>query len=134
MGSGGLSLGRRWSRPWLSYDRTWRSSLTWPNAWVWARISVTATSKPAFNEQLAPSGLTVQQLRAHPLGMRVEIPTRYQKYAEIEAQTGQPRGFPTPTHKIEIYATRFASVGYAPLPVYHEPLESPVTRFNIVIS
>jgi anaerobic selenocysteine-containing dehydrogenase len=82
----------------------------------------------AFNEQLAPSGLTVQQLRAHPLGMRVEIPTRYQKYAEIEAQTGQPRGFPTPTRKIEIYATRFASVGYAPLPVYHEPLESPVSR------
>jgi hypothetical protein len=60
--------------------------------------------------------------------MRVEIPTRYQKYAEIEAQTGQPRGFPTPTPKIEIYATCFASVGYAPLPVYHEPLESPVSR------
>ena len=82
----------------------------------------------AFNEQLAPSGLTVQHLRAHPLGMRVEIPTRYQKYAEIEAQTGQPRGFPTPTRKIEIYATRFASVGYAPLPVYHEALESAVSR------
>src|SRR5271166_614568 len=50
----------------------------------------------AFNEQLAPSGLTVQQLRAHPLGMRVEIPTRYQKYAEIEAQTGQAPGLLDP--------------------------------------
>ncbi|MGA8659750.1 MAG: molybdopterin dinucleotide binding domain-containing protein [Chthoniobacterales bacterium] len=82
----------------------------------------------AFNEQLAPCGLTVGQLRVHPLGMRVEILTRYQKYAEIEAQTGQPRGFPTPTRKIEIYATRFASAGYDPLPVYHEALESPVSR------
>ena len=82
----------------------------------------------AFNQQLAPSGLTVQQLRAHPLGMRVKIPTRYQKYAEIEARTGQPRGFPTPTRKIEIYATRFASAGHAPLPVYQEPVISPASR------
>jgi anaerobic selenocysteine-containing dehydrogenase len=82
----------------------------------------------AFNEQLAPSGLTVRQLRAHPLGMRVENPTRYRKYAEIEAQTGRPRGFATPTRKIEIYATRFASAGYAPLPVYQDPVESPASR------
>ncbi len=82
----------------------------------------------AFNQQLAPSGLTVQQLRAHPLGMRVETPTRYQKYAQIKAQTGQPQGFRTPTRKIEIYATRFASAGYAPLPVYQEPVESPASR------
>jgi len=82
----------------------------------------------ALNYQLAPSGLSVQQLRAHPVGMRVEIPTRYQKSAGIEAQTGQPRGFPTPTRKIELYATRFASVGYAPLPVYQEPVDSPISR------
>ena len=50
----------------------------------------------AFNYQLAPSGLTVQQLRAHPMGMRVEAQTRYQKYAEIDPQTGQPHGFQTP--------------------------------------
>jgi anaerobic selenocysteine-containing dehydrogenase len=82
----------------------------------------------ALNYQLAPSGLSVQQLRAHPLGMRVEFPTRYQKYAEIEAKTGQPRGFPTPTRKIELYATRFASAGYDPLPVYSEPVDSPISR------
>ena len=67
----------------------------------------------------------MEQLRAHPVGIRVEIHTRYQKYAEIEAQTGQPRGFPTPTRKIELYATRFASAGYDPLPVYSEPVDSP---------
>ena len=77
----------------------------------------------AFNYQLAPSGLTVQQLREQPMGVRVDARTRYQKYAEIDAQTGRPRGFATPTGKIELYATRFANAGYAPLPVDQEPEE-----------
>jgi anaerobic selenocysteine-containing dehydrogenase len=80
----------------------------------------------AFNHQLAPSGLTMQQVRAHPTGMRAGAATRYRKYAEIDAQTGQPRGFQTPTRKIEIYATRYAAASYAPLPVYQEPVESPI--------
>ena len=75
----------------------------------------------AYAYELAPSGLTVQQLRQHPMGMRARGETRYQKYAEIDAATGQPRGFPTPTRKVEIYSTRFARAGYAPLPVYQEP-------------
>jgi len=77
----------------------------------------------AFNYQLAPAGVTVQQLRTHPIGMRVEARTRYQKYAERDTPTGQPRGFPTPTRKVELYATRFAQAGYAPLPVLQEPVE-----------
>jgi anaerobic selenocysteine-containing dehydrogenase len=79
----------------------------------------------AFTYQLAPSGLTVQQLREHPLGMRVNARTRYQKYAEIDPQTDQPRGFRTPTRKVELYATSFARAGYAPLPVLQEPSERP---------
>jgi anaerobic selenocysteine-containing dehydrogenase len=79
----------------------------------------------AYDYELAPSGLTVQQLRQHPMGMRARGETRYQKYAELDAATGQPRGFPTPTRKVEIYATSFARAGYAPLPVYQEPGESP---------
>ena len=75
--------------------------------------------------ELAPSGLTVQQLRQHPMGMRARGETRYQKYAEIDAATGRPRGFPTPTRKVEIYSTHFARAGYAPLPVYQEPGGSP---------
>ena len=82
----------------------------------------------AFNYQLAPSGLTVQQLREHPMGMRVEAQTRYQKYAEIDPQTGQPQGFHTPTRKMEIYSTTFARAGYAPLPTSQEPVESPASR------
>jgi anaerobic selenocysteine-containing dehydrogenase len=79
----------------------------------------------AYNYELAPSGLTVQQLRQHPMGMRARGETRYQKYAESDAATGQPHGFPTPTRKVEIYATHFARAGYAPLPVYQEPVGSP---------
>jgi anaerobic selenocysteine-containing dehydrogenase len=78
----------------------------------------------AWDYELAPSGLTVQQLRQHPSGLRARGKTRYQKYAEMDAATGQPRGFPTPTRKVEIYSTRFAQAGYAPLPVYQAPIGS----------
>ena len=79
----------------------------------------------ALDYHLAPSGLTVQQLREHPAGVRAAGQTRYQKYAERDAQTGQPRGFPTPTGKLEIYSTSFARAGYPPLPVVREPAAAP---------
>jgi anaerobic selenocysteine-containing dehydrogenase len=82
----------------------------------------------AYDYELAPSGLTVQQLRQYPRGLRARGETRYQKYAELDAATGRPRGFPTPTRKVEIYSTRLAQGGYAPLPVYQEPAGSPCNR------
>jgi anaerobic selenocysteine-containing dehydrogenase len=75
----------------------------------------------AWNHHLAPSGLTVEQLRANRMGMRAPGTTRYQKYAEVDAKTGKPKGFQTPTRKIEIYSTRFAKAGFAPLPGITEP-------------
>ena len=75
----------------------------------------------ALNYHLAPSGLSVQQLREHPVGVRGPGQTRYRKYAEIDPQTGQPRGFATPTRKLEIYSTSFARAGHPPLPVVWEP-------------
>jgi anaerobic selenocysteine-containing dehydrogenase len=75
----------------------------------------------AFDYQLAPSGLSVRQLREHPLGVRAAGQTRYRKYAETDAHTGQPRGFATPTRKLEIYSTSFAKAGHAPLPEVWEP-------------
>jgi anaerobic selenocysteine-containing dehydrogenase len=85
----------------------------------------------AYEYELAPPGLTMQQLRHHPIGMRARGETRYQKYAERDAATGQPRGFPTPTRKVEIYSTRLARGGYDPLPVYQEPGESPHSRLGL---
>jgi anaerobic selenocysteine-containing dehydrogenase len=56
------------------------------------------------------------------MGLRARGETRFAKYAEIDAATGQPRGFPTPTRKLEIYSTTFARAGYAPLPVSQGPV------------
>ncbi|MEA2776612.1 MAG: hypothetical protein QOF90_2018, partial [Acetobacteraceae bacterium] len=41
-----------------------------------------------------------------------------------DAKTGLARGFPTPSRKVELYSTRFASAGYDPLPNHFEPAES----------
>jgi anaerobic selenocysteine-containing dehydrogenase len=77
----------------------------------------------AFNYQLAPAGVTARELRQHPSGMRIQTKTRYEKYAEQDANTGRPRGFPTPSGRVEIYATRFARAGYPPLPALHMAVE-----------
>jgi anaerobic selenocysteine-containing dehydrogenase len=81
----------------------------------------------AWNHQLAPSGLTVQQLRANPLGVAAAVATQHRKYAGVDSRDGRPRGFPTPSRRIELYSTRFATAGYDPLPNYAEPAESPIS-------
>jgi anaerobic selenocysteine-containing dehydrogenase len=80
----------------------------------------------ATRQQLGPTGLTLEELRASPGGIRVPLETRYRKYAEI--QDGVPRGFPTPTGKVEIYSERLLEHGYPALPEYQEPLVSPRSR------
>ncbi len=47
----------------------------------------------AWDYELAPSGLTMQQLRQHPMGMRATGDTRFQKYTEMDAATGQAHVF-----------------------------------------
>jgi len=80
----------------------------------------------AYRHQLGPSGLSLEALRENPAGVRVPVQTRYRKYAERE--NGAPKGFATPTRKIEIYSELFAQHGYSPLPVYEEPLVGPLSR------
>jgi anaerobic selenocysteine-containing dehydrogenase len=75
---------------------------------------------------LAPSGVTLEELRAKPEGVRVSLETRYRRYAE-----GGPEGragFATPSRRVEIYAQRFLDHGQAALPEYIEPAASPVSR------
>jgi anaerobic selenocysteine-containing dehydrogenase len=78
----------------------------------------------AIAHQLAPSGLTTEELRANPIGMRAPVKTRHRKFAEINPSTGQPRGFNTLTGKIEIYATAFANAGYPPIPKFEKNQEN----------
>jgi anaerobic selenocysteine-containing dehydrogenase len=63
---------------------------------------------------LAKTGLTVEMLRGSPAGIAVD------GVAQVDAQSitqdGRPRGYPTPTGKIEIYSERLMLSGYRPIP------------------
>jgi anaerobic selenocysteine-containing dehydrogenase len=49
----------------------------------------------------------------------IHVPQKYRKY--------ETQGFKTPTGKLELYSTRLEAMGYAPLPYYEEPPESPLS-------
>ena len=74
----------------------------------------------AYRHQLAPSGVTLEALRAAPGGIRVGLKARYRKYSERDA-VGVAAGFATPSRKVELYSETFFDHGYAPLPEYVEP-------------
>jgi anaerobic selenocysteine-containing dehydrogenase len=67
----------------------------------------------ALDYRLAPSGLSLQKLRANPRGVRVPLKTAYQKYRDA--------GFATPSGKIEIFSTMLPAVGQPPLPEFRAP-------------
>jgi anaerobic selenocysteine-containing dehydrogenase len=75
----------------------------------------------ALRHQLAPSGITLEELRADPAGVRVPLTTRSRKYADAG-------GFRTPTRRIELYSEAFHCAGYPPLPTFAEPGISPRSR------
>jgi anaerobic selenocysteine-containing dehydrogenase len=80
----------------------------------------------AYRYQLGPSGLSLDALREQPGGVRAKVETRYRKFAEqVDAV---PRGFRTPTRKIELYSQMMLEHGYPPLPEYEEPLIGPLSR------
>jgi anaerobic selenocysteine-containing dehydrogenase len=74
----------------------------------------------AFRHQLAPSGITLEELRDNPAGVRVPLATRYRKY--------ESSGFATPSGKVEIYSATLGAHGYSPLPDFEEPRTSPRSR------
>src|SRR5579859_1637076 len=80
----------------------------------------------AYRYQLEPSGVALETLRENPGGVQVPVETRYRKFAEM--QDGVPRGFATPTRKIELYSETMLEHGYPPLPQYDAPLVSPRSR------
>jgi len=80
-----------------------------------------------YRHQLAPTGVTLEELRAAPGGVRVPLQMRHAKHAERDAN-GTPRGFATPSRKIELYSEVFLDHGYPPLPDFVEPQVGPVAR------
>jgi anaerobic selenocysteine-containing dehydrogenase len=54
------------------------------------------------------------------------------RYQTIDPATGKPKGFATPTGKVELFCTTLEKLGYDPLPSYEEPAETPVSRPDLV--
>jgi anaerobic selenocysteine-containing dehydrogenase len=79
-----------------------------------------------YRHQLEPTGLSLETLRAQPSGVRLPVQTRHRKFAE--QQEGVPRGFNTPSGKIELYSETLLQHGHSPLPAFEEPLVSPQSR------
>lgn len=85
----------------------------------------------AWNDILAPAGLTTAELREHPEGMRVPLVHGFHKYAQRGASG--VRGFDTETRRVEIYSERLLRHGYPPLPA---PGPAPATsqEFPVVLT
>jgi anaerobic selenocysteine-containing dehydrogenase len=80
----------------------------------------------AWDQFLKPSGITVDELRANPVGLRSAARSQYCKYRESNGKSGRPRGFATPSGRLELFSAAYFDAGYAPLPEYEEPVESPL--------
>ena len=92
-----------------------------------ARSSGTATS----TRRIAPSSRRAasrwSSCAPQPDGLRVPLQTRHRKHADPDAQ-GNPRGFATPSRKVELWSETFLDHGYAALPDFVEPQIGPATR------
>jgi cysteine desulfurase NifS len=78
---------------------------------------------------LKGSPFTLEEVRA--CGGQVKIETAIMQYKKWEKGLLRPDGrpgFDTPTGKFEIASTILEEHGYDPLPVYTEPLESPLSQ------
>ncbi|HEX6436764.1 MAG TPA: molybdopterin-dependent oxidoreductase [Candidatus Binatia bacterium] len=88
----------------------------------------------ALMHQLAPAGISIRELRENPIGVRANVTTRHRKYAEIDARTGEAKGFETPTRKLEIFSTAFAEAGYPPLPVFDTQGDDADPRYPLILT
>ena len=87
----------------------------------------------AYRQQLGPSGITLDQLRAEPAGLQKPLTTQHIKYAASDDK-GNPRGFPTPSRKIEFWSETFLDHGYSAMPDFAEPPIGPVARPDLAAS
>lgn len=84
----------------------------------------------AYRHQLGPSDLTLEMLAEHPGGVQVALPPAYRKFATLK--DGAPRGFNTPTRKVELYSETMLEYDYPPLPEFQEPLVGPKTQPDLL--
>jgi anaerobic selenocysteine-containing dehydrogenase len=66
---------------------------------------------------LEPTGVSAEQLRGTPGGVRVPVETRLRKFEQT--------GFATPTGLVELYSVSLLEAGQPPLPTFAPPAEDP---------
>jgi anaerobic selenocysteine-containing dehydrogenase len=74
----------------------------------------------AFNFMVAPSNITIEQLRRNPGGISLNLRLEYEKYAKKDS-SGRFLGFDTPSKRVELYSQVFKEHGHDPLAVWKEP-------------
>ncbi len=111
----------------------------------------------AYEYELKPSGITLEQLKSSAGGISLPAEPVYEKHAKKsplhpplskhvlnavegreregfaspESQDLIPRGFATPTKRVELYCVPFAEHGITPMPEYVEPAVSPISRVDL---
>ena len=85
----------------------------------------------AYRHQLKPSGITLEQLRAEPGGIRVPLVTKHAKHTKPD-KNGHPLGFATRSRKVEIWSELFLDRGYPALPAFVEPKISPLSQPELI--
>ncbi len=82
---------------------------------------------------VAPSGLTITDLRENLDGVTVDGRVPYRAYAATD-EGGNLKGFPTPTRRIEIYSETLLQHGYDPVPCLHpDYVPTPDTDFPLTL-
>jgi anaerobic selenocysteine-containing dehydrogenase len=81
----------------------------------------------AYQYELAPSGITLEQLKNSPGGISLPVEPAHEKHAKKNGD-GIARGFATPTKRVELYCQPFAANGIPAMPEYVEPAVSPLSR------
>jgi len=78
-----------------------------------------------FDWMFEPSGVRMDDIQVRPGGgfLENDASTPYEKYRDA--------GFPTPSGKMEFHSTVLERFGIDPLPVFREPLQSPVSTPDI---
>ncbi len=103
----------------------------WPDWKIWSELGRKMgygehfpweTDEEMTEMLLAPSGITLKQLRDKPGGFF---------YTEKNYDRYKKKGFKTPSGKIELFSETFKEAGFDPLPVHTEPTQSPVTNTEL---
>lgn len=78
----------------------------------------------AWNWQLEPLGISIDDLRSRPDGIRIPQPFLYRKFATENAM-GEINGFNTPTRRVELYSQQLLDHGFDPLADFVAPADAP---------